>query len=294
MKYVNFFGHQTSKLIVGDNPMNGYSYIGHRIPGSEMVSFYTAEKFKETLFRMEELGYKTMLPLADPYVIRLLKEYRRDGGKLQFIFQPFRAMDQDVSIRQMMEVEPIGIYHQGTTTDDLFEAGQCEKILSLVEKYKTMGIPVGLGTHRPDVVEKSEKEGWPVDFYVACLQNPRIDRTGVPGGYLPADTLPGWVFYPEDRPRMLSVLSKVEKPVIAYKIFAGGQMFENLNSQEKQHKILDTYQEVFSCLKPNDMAAIGVFQRDMDQLEENAALFDRWAESANSALFDRWAESANL
>ena len=158
MKYVNFFGHQTSKLIVGDNPMNGYSYIGHRIPGSEMVSFYTAEKFKETLFRMEELGYKTMLPLADPYVIRLLKEYRREGGKLQSIFQPFRAMDQDVSIRQMMEVEPIGIYHQGTTTDDLFEAGQCEKILSLVEKYKTMGIPVGLGTHRPDVVEKSEKE----------------------------------------------------------------------------------------------------------------------------------------
>ena len=57
---------------------------------------------------------------------------------------------------------------------------------------------------------------------------------------------------------------------------------------------MDTYQEVFSCLKPNDMAAIGVFQRDMDQLEENAALFDRWAESANAALYDRWAESANL
>ena len=71
-------------------------------------------------------------------------------------------------------------------------------------------------------------------------------------------------------------------------------MFENLNPQEKQKKIVDTYQEVFSCLKPDDMAAIGVFQRDMDQLEENATLFDRWAESANSALYDRWAESANL
>ena len=94
MKYVNFFGHQTSKLIVGDNPMNGYSYIGHRIPGSEMVSFYTAEKFKETLFRMEELGYKTMLPLADPYVIRLLKEYRRDGGLL--FFQDIQRSFDDV------------------------------------------------------------------------------------------------------------------------------------------------------------------------------------------------------
>ena len=275
MDYVNFFSHQVSKLIVGDNPMNGYSYIEHRISGDEMVRFYTAEKFKETLFHMEELGYNTMLPLADPYVIRLLKEYRKDGGKLQFIFQPFLAMDQDISIRQMMEVEPIGIYHQGTTTDNLYEAGECEKILSMIEKYRRMGIPVGLGSHRPDVIEKSEREGWPVDFYVACLQNPRIKRTGVSGGYLPPNT-PGLIFYPQDRPTMLSVLSKTLKPVIAYKLFAGGQMFEHLSSKDKQQSILNAYEEVFSALKPDDMAAIGVFQRDSDQLLEDATLFDQW------------------
>ena len=64
MKTVSFFGHTASKLILGDNPMNGYSYIGHRIPGKEMVEYYTAEKFLETLFHAQELGYKTMLPLA--------------------------------------------------------------------------------------------------------------------------------------------------------------------------------------------------------------------------------------
>ena len=63
MQYVSFFGHSVSKLIVGDNPINGYSYIGHRIPGKEMADFYTTEKIKETLFHMEELGYNTMLPL---------------------------------------------------------------------------------------------------------------------------------------------------------------------------------------------------------------------------------------
>lgn len=278
MKTVSFFGHTASKLILGDNPMNGYSYIGHRIPGKEMVEYYTAEKFLETLFHAEELGYKTMLPLADPFVIRMLKEYRREGGKLQFIFQPFRGVYPDFSIRQMMEVEPIGIYHQGTTTDDLFEADRCGEILEMVEKFRVMGIPVGLGSHRPDVIEKSEKEGWPVDFYVACLQNPRIDRTGVPGGYLPADTLPGWVFYPQDRKVMLDVLSKTDKPVIAYKIFAGGQMFEGLDPQTKRQKILDTYQEVFSVLKPDDMAAIGIFQRDMDQLKEDAEVFQEYCQ----------------
>ena len=56
MKNASFFGHSVSRLILGDNPMNGYSYIGHRIPGKEMVAYYSAERFKETLFHAEELG----------------------------------------------------------------------------------------------------------------------------------------------------------------------------------------------------------------------------------------------
>ena len=132
MNTVNFFGHQVTKLIVGDNPLNGHSYIPDILPGAEMVEYYTAERFKETLFRVEELGYNTIMPLADPYVIRILQEYRRAGGKMNIIFQPYPAMDQDVSIHQMMSVDPIGIYHRGTDTDFLYETGQCDKVLALV------------------------------------------------------------------------------------------------------------------------------------------------------------------
>ena len=134
MNTVNFFGNSVTKLIIGDNPMNGHSYIEDIIPGSEMVNFYTAERIKEAIFRAEELGFNTLLPLADPYMIRLLQEYRRDGGTMQFIFQPYMAMNQDVSIRQMASVEPIGIYHQGTTTDFLYESGRCDEIRGNVTK----------------------------------------------------------------------------------------------------------------------------------------------------------------
>ena len=82
MKNASFFGHSVSRLILGDNPMNGYSYIGHRIPGKEMVAYYSAERFKETLFHAEELGYQTMLPLADPYVVRILKAERHGQIRL--------------------------------------------------------------------------------------------------------------------------------------------------------------------------------------------------------------------
>ena len=64
MNTVNFFGHEISKLIIGDNPMTGHSYIENVITGQEMLDFYTAERIKEAMFRMEECGYTAMLPLA--------------------------------------------------------------------------------------------------------------------------------------------------------------------------------------------------------------------------------------
>ena len=159
MNTVNFFGHEISKLIIGDNPMTGHSYIQNVITGQEMIEYYTAEKIKEAMFHMEECGYTAMLPLAHPYIIRLIQEYQREGGKMKFIFQPYMPMNQDVSIREMMSVGAIGVYHQGTTTDYLYETGKTEEILKMIEKYREMGIPVGLGTHRPEVIELSEKCG---------------------------------------------------------------------------------------------------------------------------------------
>ena len=109
MNTVNFFGKTVSKLIVGDNPVNGHSYIEDVITGKEMREYHTAEKIKETLFKIEENGFNTMLPLADPYILRILQEYQREGGKMQFIFQPFMPMNQFVSMREMNTLNTIGI-----------------------------------------------------------------------------------------------------------------------------------------------------------------------------------------
>lgn len=278
---VDFLGKKVSRLIIGDNPINGYSYIEDEIPGEEMKNFYTAEKIKEELFKMEEMGYNTMCPLADPYMIRILTEYKREGGKMQFIFQPYMSQDQDVSISLMEKVEPMGIYHQGTTTDNLYEQGRTEEILAMMEKYRKLGIPVGLGTHKPEVIETAEREGWGADFYMACLQHAReqADHTGMKPYLKDGTKMQGAVrFYEGDRRIMLDVLKKVKKPIIAYKIFAGGQMFAGKSEEEIRAGITGVYEEVFSCLKPGDIAAIGVFQRDKDQAREDAELFSLWSE----------------
>ena len=279
MNSVNFFGNSVSRLIIGDNPMTGHSYIEDRISGQEMKNWYTAERLKEAFHNMEQCGYNTMLPLADPYIMRVLQEYQLDGGNLKFIWQPYMPMDQEVSMRMMKQMDTIGIYHQGTTTDFLYENGRADEIKARIAQYRKLGVPVGLGTHRPDVIELSENEGWDVDFYVACLQNARRDREGEPSGFITGKTKAKLLFYPEDRPVMLDLLQKLDKPVITYKIFAGGQMFLGKTHDEIKQLIKGVYEEVFSALKPDDLAAIGVFQRDCDQIRENAELYREWYEN---------------
>jgi len=186
-------------------------------------------------------------------------------------------MNQETSMRQMLELKnTIGIYHQGTTTDFCFETGRVDEIRERIKKYHTMGLPVGIGTHRPDVIERSEAEDWGADFFVACMQNARYNREGEPSGFITGKTKSHLIFRTGDREIMLNTLKKYDKPVIAYKIFAGGQMFLNKTPEEIRAKIKDAYNTVFTALKPNDIACIGIFQRDKDELREDVELYEEW------------------
>ncbi len=278
MKYVDFYNAKVSKLIVGDNPFNGHSYITEYVSDDEMLDYHTEDKILEAMHEMEALGINTMLPLADPYIIRILKHYRNNGGKMNFIFQLYAPMNMDVSMRQMMSVEPLGAYISGSFVDVRYETGRNDETLALLEKLHTMGIRIGIGTHHPEVVTLSEQEGWNVDFYLACMYNLRRHREGEESGFLTGKSKSGVKIYPSDRALALRALQGVNKPVIAFKIFGGGQMLVEKSEEERRAAIFDTYDTVFSALKPNDCATIGIFQKYHDQLLEDVSVFDCWAE----------------
>ena len=282
MKYVDFFGHSVSKLIIGDNPFNGHSYINQFFPKEEMLDYHTEEKILEAMHRMEELGVNTMLPLADPYIIRILQHYRSNGGKMNFIFQTYSPMVMskdvaEVSIRLMMSVEPIGMYLSGTYCDMRYDIDKCQDILDMVNTLRTGGVPVGIGTHYPALIEKSEAENWDVDFYMACMYNARRGRECQESGFITGKSKSGVLnFQPEDRAVMLDALKNVQKPIIAFKLFAGGQMLVEKEDAERRNLIKDTYKTVFGALKENDLGVVGVFQKYHDQIEENVSVFNEW------------------
>lgn len=278
MQYVNFFGYNVSKLILGDNPFNGHSYITDYISGDEMSAFHTEAKIFEILDYAESLGINTMLPLADPYIIRVLQHYRNNGGKMNFIFQLYAPMRLDVTMRQIMTVDPIGVYISGSLTDSRYETDKNEETLERLAALKPLGIKVGLGTHHPEVIALSERENWNPDFYLACVYNFRRNREGQESGFITGKSKTGVVALPRDRAIMLDALKDVKKPIVAFKFFAGGQSLVNKTEEERYSVIYDAYDTVFSSLKKDDFGAIGIFQKYHDQLGEDVSVFNKWAE----------------
>jgi hypothetical protein len=233
-----------------------------------MIDYYTADNCIKTLFEAEENGIDTYIALGDPFVLRVIRQYRNEGGKMKIIFQTYPAVDLEINLRMMEKCNPIAIYHQGGTADYMCEMGQIDLLRNRMKLIKDIGVPVGLGTHVPETVIRAEEENWGVDFYMTCLYNARRTQRGEQSGFITGK--PKYlVFYPEDRFLMFNVIKQVQKPCIAFKIFAGGQAFNGKTLEEIPAVVEAAFRETYANIKPNDLACIGVFQKYKNQLKEN-------------------------
>jgi len=269
---VDFFGRQVTRMIIGDNPVNGHSYIADQITGVEMSEYYTQSRVVELLFEVVEAGYNTILPIACPKIFGILREFRSKGGKINIIFQPYPRTPLAENIEEMREFDPIGTYHQGSVADYLIETGNEKQLFENLEILKKSGFPVGYASHDPGVVLRAEEEGWGMDFYMTCLYNMRRNRKGQQSGFITGETKAGVVYGPEDRLEMLEVIKKVKKPCIAYKLLAGGQALIGLDAEAREATITRLFKETYENIKSTDIACIAVFQRDADQLAQDTRI----------------------
>ena len=125
---VDFLGARVTRLTLGDNPFCGHSYVQHIHSGDEMMDYYTAENCVRTLFEAEALGLNTYVALAEPFVLRVIRQYRNEGGTMNVLFQSYPAIDLEVNLRMMMACRPIAIYHQGGTADLMVESDETDRL----------------------------------------------------------------------------------------------------------------------------------------------------------------------
>lgn len=250
-----------TRLIIGGNPFSGNSHVSAEMD-AEMEDFFTTQAIKDTLWRCLEQGVNTAQMRADKHIMRILREFRQDGGTMHWIAQTApEAASFDGNIRQIMQYEPIAIYHHGSVTDDLYKRGDVAEIRRRLAILRGTGVPAGLCSHMPEVILRAEQEGWGADWYMCCVYNlSRVDRvssaiTGVSNSSEP--------FFEEDIPVMYDVIRTVEKPCMAFKILGATRRCGTPDD------VRGAFAEAYASIKPSDGVIVGMFPKRTDQVGEN-------------------------
>ncbi|MCL2098859.1 MAG: hypothetical protein FWH24_00290 [Oscillospiraceae bacterium] len=273
----NFFGTQITRLILGDNPAHGNTYIPDLITREEMTGYFTPDNIVKMLFSSQDAGYNTVLALASPLMLDALRRFKAEGGKLHIIFQTYPPSIDNFAqnIDEMAEFDPIAIYHQGSTGETLIENEEIDVYLKNIGTIKKTGLPTGIALHVPENVQRAEKENWGADFYVLCPYNIRRNRKGHVSSFITGESKAWVVFHPDDRLVMFPIVRQLNKPVIIIKAFAGGQIYMG-RKKEEYPAITEQYlAETYENIKPSDVVCVGVFQRDTDQIRQNAEITAR-------------------
>lgn len=209
---------EVSRLTMGGNMFSGFSHISPA-KDAEMTRYYTTERIKATLRSAEALGINTFIGRVDRHVGRLLREYWDEGGTIQWIAQTASELPKvAASISRAIDFGASGIYIHGGQMDWMHAAGDMDQAVKGVEQIRQAGLPVGIASHRPPVLQWAESEKLDVDFYMCAYYDPapRVDNPC-------HDPKANETYDPADRDAMVAAIATLSKPAIHYKVLAGGR-----------------------------------------------------------------------
>lgn len=253
-----------SRLFVGGNPISGFSHLS-RAMDEEMMDYFSAANVKKLLAQCGRAGITAWLSRADKHILRLLREYRNEGGRLHWIAQTATEMaDFARNVRDAASAGAAGIYLHGSNTDGFWLAQRRGEIEERLKRIRATGLRTGMATHIPEVIDWAEERGLDVDFYMACLYN--FSRTHEEILELAGGPVTGEFFYEPDRQRMLARVKQTKKQCIVFKVYGAGR---RCGSREDR---LTALREVFAAAKPQDCVVIGMYPKHADQAADNAQL----------------------
>lgn len=258
---VRFGPHTISRLIVGGNPVSANSHVSPKLD-DEMRGYFSAATIKKLLADCERAGINTWQSRGDRHIMRLLDEYREEGGRIQWIAQTASEYgDLARNLREISALKPIGVYHHGTQTDKYWYAGKIDQTYESLKVIRQTGARVGLGTHIPDVVDYAESKGWDFDFYMTCVYN--ISRTPEEAAKVAGREVRGEFFWDADREKMLARVSRTAKTCLIFKVYGATRQ---CGSPESRQTAIDL---AFKFAKPQDAVVIGMFPKYQEQVKEN-------------------------
>jgi hypothetical protein len=262
--------HRITQLVVGSNPISGYSYMGP-ILDQHMKEYFTHERIVEFLWKSEHRGINTH-QFSDPEKMSsVFRDLRETGSKMKFICLHAGGPERMPVEKVVRDTQPIAIAHHGGVTDRLFREGKSRQVHDFVKRVHDVGVLAGVSAHNPDCIKRIADEGWPVDFFMACfyyLTRTREELEKMP----PVVTAQiGYSFFASDPIAMTKVIRQVDKPCLGFKILAAGRMCSKANKVEAAFKF------AFEQIKPTDGVIVGMYPRYHDQIRQNAGYTRKFA-----------------
>jgi hypothetical protein len=270
MRYAEIGGVQVSRLVIGGNPVSGFSHQTSE-RDREMREFFTTERIHQLLRDAEAAGINTFFARTDDHILGVIREYWEAGGTIQWFAQVvYDTADADVHrewIRRAGDMGAHGMYLHGGATDYWHANGMLDLFPEALELMRSYGVPGGFAGHRAEAHAWVRDHVRP-DFQMCCHYNPS-DRTRDP-----KHAGVGEKWDPADRALMLDVIGTLPCPAVHYKVFAGGN-----------RPIDEAFGTLGRCVRPNDVVCIGVFPKDdPDMLGRDITLFEEHVERAASPV----------
>jgi hypothetical protein len=261
---IDLCGVKITRLICGGNPLSGYSHFSPEMD-QEMISYYTMPNIQALWNECWRNGINTIQTRGDRHQMRGYLEHRLNGGKLHWIAQTASEFANiQANIREIARYEAIAIYHHGTNTDNRWHRGEIDTVRDIVKAIKDVGLPAGIGTHIPEVIEYAEENSWETDFYMGCFYNLARGYKSAPA--VDQDAYAKDRFNEGDPRRMTKVLRSVSKPCLGFKVLAANRKCAT------REQTRAAFEFAFANLKPNDAVVVGMFQKHKNQVAENASL----------------------
>jgi hypothetical protein len=247
---VDFCGLNVTRLIIGANPFAGYSHqTAER--DREMQNYYTLERILETWNRAEVAGINTMVTNnTNPRVVKAVREYLYNGGRLQWIAQVNCKTEMLLDIKEVVELGCRAIYFHGALGDEVYRKQDADKLHTWCKYARSLGVPVGVAGHAPEVHRWVASLGI-VDFHAVCFFNCGSLHNGQGDKFRLSDIAPS-----------VDAIHSIQKPCIAYKIMGAGRIDPRM-----------ALEYALTMIKPNDVVNVGMYRGDKDgMVEENVAI----------------------
>jgi uncharacterized membrane protein YphA (DoxX/SURF4 family) len=163
---------EISRMIPGGNLVAGFAHARDLIYVSKWIKqYHSDEKVIETLWIYQDVGINTVIMRVDDQTIRILKEFWRRGGKMQWLAQAYPIDDDLSNIQKAIDAGAIGAFVVGNTADRLVKNNKLEFLARPIEYIQSQGLIAGTAGHSITVPMACAANGIKADFFMKTFHH---------------------------------------------------------------------------------------------------------------------------